>query len=387
MRKTACPRIFISAGEHSGDAFGAGLARELKRLAPDARLSGLGGARMEEAGVRLVADTTRHAGMGLVYVLRHAGDWMRVYRRAIADFNRERPDVVVPIDNPGFNLGKAKFTGVCGLAKDRGVPVCYYVSPQVWAWWSSRIHRIARLVDRMMPILPFEKKLYDDVGVDCRYVGHPLLDYLSARRLDARFLRSLADKGAPLVALFPGSRTQEIRHAFTIICAAARRIQERLPEARFEVGAAAAEHVSAIRGILEANGLKAAIHLGRTQELMRAARLCLIVSGTATLETAFYRTPMVIVYRTSSWHRHVVPWFLNVKHIGLVNIVGGGDMTPEFLKYDDDARPVADAALRLLTDEDAWTACKERLDGVMNLLGPPGSSTRAAEAVLELVGR
>ena len=381
------PRIFISAGEHSGDRFGAGLAEALRRLAPDARLSGLGGARMQAAGVRVIADTTVHAGMGVVHILRHLGDWLRVYRQCAAAFNHEPPDIVVPIDNPGFNLGKGFFGGVSGLARDRGIPVCYYVSPQVWAWWPWRIRRIARMVNRMMTILPFEKELYDGSGVDCRYVGHPAIDYLSGQVLDEAFLRELRAGGQPVIGLLPGSRTQEVRYTFGVICEVARRIQAEFPAAAFHVAAVTRGHEARIREMARAGGLRVQVHLGRTAEIMKGSRLCLVCSGTATLEAAFFRTPMVIVYRTSSWHRYVLPMLLNVKHIGLVNLVGGGEVVPEFLKFDDESGPVAEAALRLLREEREWEACRDRLQAVMQVVGPSGSFTRAARAVLEMLGR
>lgn len=384
---TPYPRIFISAGEHSGDVIGAGLAREILKRAPDARISGLGGSRMADAGVRLVADTTRHAGMGVLYVLRHLGDWAGVYRRCVAEFNRERPDVVVPIDNPGFNLGKGGFGGIAGLAADRGAPVCYYVSPQVWAWWSWRIRRIARMVERMLTILPFEESLYRERGVDCRYVGHPSFDHLSRHKLDERFLSEMSSGDGPVVGLLPGSRRQEAAHTFPIIAAAAGRIRREMPEARFHVAAVAREHLPTIREAVRAAGLTAQVHLGKTPEIMKASHLCLVCSGTATLETAWFGTPMVIVYRTAAWHRFVVPLFLNVKHIGLVNVVGGKEVVPEFLKFDDDPTPVARAALRLLREDGEYDACKRRIKEVTDTMGSPGSFGRAAEAVLEMVGR
>ena len=342
---------------------------------------------MREAGVRLLADTTAHAGMGVVYVAKHAGDWARVYRQCVAEFNREPPDIVVPIDNPGFNLGKLNFSGLCGVAKERRMRVCYFVSPQVWAWFPGRIRRIARLVDRMLTILPFENKLYGAVGTDCRYVGHPALDYLAEEKLDNAFMQNIHAGDEPIIGLLPGSRTQEVRGTFCVIAAAGAIIRQAFPQARLHVAAAEKKHVPEIRAILAAQGLPAAVHLGRTHEIMKAARICLVVSGTATLETAFYRTPMVIVYRTNAWHRYVLPFLLNVDHIGLVNVIGGREVTPEFLRFDDNPAPVAEAALNLLQNESEWNACRARLDGVIESLGPPGVFERVADAVLEMVGR
>ena len=382
------PRIFIAAGEPSGDRFGAALARALRDILPDVRLSGIGGSRMAEAGVRLVAHTAAHAGMGIMYSAKHMTKWAHAYRSCVREFNREPPDVFVPIANPAFNLRLAR------IAKPRGLPVCYYVSPQVWAWMPRRIKRVAQLVDRMLVILPFEKRLYDELDVDCRYVGHPLLDYLpdatlrsTSARLDEPFLASLAAEGNRVVGLFPGSRQQEINHTFTIICDAARIVRERLPEARFHVAAASAEHVPAIRDVLASKGVSAQIHVGRTAEIMKGSRVCLMVSGTATLEAAYFCAPMVVVYRAWFWARPIAPFFLHVPHVGLVNLVAGREAVPEFLKFDNDARPVAEAALRLLKDGKAWRECRGRLEEVKRLLGPPGSSNRAAEAIADCLER
>jgi len=370
------PRILISTGEHSGDRFGARLAHMLREIRPDVRLTGLGGPQMRAAGVRLLADTAGHAGMGVLYPLLHLATWARVFRRCIREFNREPPDILVPIDNPGFNLKVAR------AAYERKIPVCYYVSPQVWAWRPGRIHGIARLVTRMMVILPFEKALYDRIGVDCEHVGHPLLDYMPENRLDDKFSGALCRESRTVVGILPGSRCQEILHTFPIVCDAAVLVRRRLPDTVFHVAAATAEHVPKIEEILQAKGLTAAVHLDRTPEIMKGSRICLAVSGTATLETAYYRTPMVVVYRTNRLAKPLARRFLQVPPISLVNIIGGREVVPEFLKFNDDPRPVADAALNLLTDPAAWERCRAGLEEVMNAMGPAGSTRRAAQAVL-----
>lgn len=379
------PRIFISAGERSGDRFGASLATAILNIDPDARLFGVGGPLMAGAGVRVLADTVGHAGMGIQSALVNMGSWTRVFRRCIRQFNGECPDVLVPIDNPGFNLRLA------GHARERGIPVCYYVSPQVWAWRPHRIHRIGRLVNRMMALLPFEKELYDRIGVDCRYVGHPLLDYLAPEVLDEearrRFLARFGATERNAVGLLPGSRLQEIRHSFPLICDAAKLVRERQPDTVFLVAASTPEHFPEIRAVLEPRGLRAHIIAGETARIMQCSRVCLVVSGTAALETAYFRTPMVVVYRAASWTRHVAPRMLKVKHISLVNILAGREATPEFLTFDNDARPIGESALRLLTNEETWRKCRADLDAVIVSLGPPGASQRAAEAVLDCANR
>ena len=384
------PRVFIAAGEHSGDRFGASLAEALRLLSPDVRLTGVGGPRMADAGVRVVANTVGHSGMGLLSAFGNAQRWLRVFRNCIREFNREPPDILVPVDNPGFNLRLAVH------ARARKIPVCYYVSPQVWAWMPHRIHRIARLVTRMMTILPFEKALYDPLGVDCRYVGHPVLDYMAPAVMEpparARFLETLGAGARTIIGLLPGSRSQEIRHTFPIICDAAailrRRIQERAeygarPDILFLVAATSEEQLPELKSILAARLGEGILRVGHTPQIMQVSKLCLAVSGTATLETAYFRTPMVVVYRTNSWARHVVPRLLRVPHVCLVNILAGREAVPEFLKFDDDARPVAEAALNLLQDPAAWERCRKDLDEVIRSLGPAGASERAARAVLD----
>jgi lipid-A-disaccharide synthase len=375
------PRIFIAAGEHSGDRFGASLAEALRRLRPDVRLTGVGGPRMAAAGVRVIADTVGHSGMGLLSTFGNAQRWVRVFRNCIREFNREPPDILVPIDNPGFNLRLA------GHARARKIPVCYYVSPQVWAWMPHRIHRIARLVTRMMTILPFEKALYNPLGVDCRYVGHPVLDYMAPAVMDeparARFLETLGASGRIVVGLLPGSRSQEIRHTFPIICDAAAMVRRRIPDILFVVAATTEEHLPELQSILAAKLGDTILRVNQTPQIMQTSKLCLVVSGTATLETAYFRTPMVVVYRTNKWARHLAPRLLKVPHICLVNILAAHEAVPEFLKFDNNPRPIADAAYNLLADPAAWDRCRNDLAEVIRSLGPAGTSERAATAVLD----
>jgi len=336
---------------------------------------------MADAGVRVVADTVGHSGMGLLSTFGNAQRWVRVFRNCIREFNREPPDILVPVDNPGFNLRLA------GHARARKIPVCYYVSPQVWAWMPRRIHRIARLVTRMMTILPFEKALYDPLGVDCRYVGHPVLDYMAPEVMDSpsreKYLESLGARGKTVVGLLPGSRSQEIRHTFPILCDAAAMLRRRFPDILFLVAATSEEHLPELKCILATRRLEAAVRLGETPQIMQVSKLCLAVSGTATLETAYFRTPMVVVYRTNKWTRHLAKRLLQVPHFCLVNILAGREAVPEFLKFDDDARPIAEAALNLLTDPAARERCRQDLDEVIRSLGPAGCSERAARAVLD----
>jgi lipid-A-disaccharide synthase len=199
----------------------------------------------------------------------------------------------------------------------------------------------------------------------------------------ARFLETLGAGDRTIVGLLPGSRSQEIRHTFPIICDAAAILRRRIPDILFLVAATSEEHLPELESILAARLGDAVLRLGQTPQIMQTSKLCLAVSGTATLETAYFRTPMVVVYRTNKWARHLAPRLLRVPHICLVNILAGHEAVPEFLKYDDDARPVAEAALKLLDDPAALERCRHDLDEVVRSLGPAGASERAARAVLD----
>ena len=374
-------RVFLSAGEASGDRFASRLVRALRRLRPDTVFEGIGGRHMAAEGVERIADLTQHAVMGFTAGLRNISLFLSVYRRFISHLNRRRPDVFVPVDNPGFHLKLA------ALAHGRGVPVVYYVSPQVWAWGRRRIHRVAARVSRVLCILPFEKQLYDAIGADAVYVGHPSLDYLAEAAPDPEATRQLRALSRPLVGLLPGSRRQEVRNVFPIIAGAAGRLRRRDPNVSFVVGCAEASHEAAVRARLRREGIADALLLtGRAWDVMRESHICLAASGTATLELAWYRRPMVIVYRAPGYARHIMPRILRT-NFGLVNIVAGREVCPEFLMYDDEPGPVTEAAWSLLNDEAKWEEQRRALEEVMGRVGEPGAADRAAEAVIEIAER
>lgn len=370
--------IFLSVGETSGDLFAADVAAALRERRPGVRLHGLGGPRMAAQGVRLLADPTGHAVMGVLRAFQEANYYAGLYRRCVRFLNASPPNVLVPVDNPGFNLRLAE------LFRKRGVPVAYYVSPQVWAWRKGRIRRIRRAVDRMMCIFPFEKALYDAAGCDAAYVGHPAMDYLSRARFDAEAEALVRNLGEPAVGLLPGSRAQEVRQVFPVIAGAAALVQREIPSARFAVGCAEAAHEREARAILRAKGVQGAAFLtGKAWEIMRASRCCIAASGTATLELAYFGRPMVIVYRAPRFAEPFARRLLRSR-IGIVNVVAGEEASPEFLMFRDDPRPAAQAALNLLQDESAFERQREALARVMAKVGPPGTAGRAAEAILEL---
>ncbi len=384
LEKDLSPKIFLSAGETSGDRYGAALARAILAKAPDAELVGLGGERMADAGVELVRDVVGDAVMGIWGVVRGFRSLHAIYRDAVAAMNRIRPDVFIPIDNPGMNLRLAK------AARRVGTRVVYYVSPQVWAWYPSRIHRIARLVDKMLVILPFEKDLYDSHGVPCEFVGHPVFDYLQEYELSEEVLSDLGRGEGSLVGLLPGSRSQEVKRVFPVIAKAASELASGRGDrsgVRFVVACANDEHVQQVNETLGRFGVEADVLVNRTFEVMQASRMCIAVSGTATLELCCFEKPTVVVYRTSRILKPLARLFLKTRYVSLANILADKEVFPEFLLFRFDAPPVAEAAKSLLLDKQAWETCRLELRKIKQSLGGPGASERAAAAALREVDR
>lgn len=373
-------RVFISAGEHSGDAHGAALAKRLRALEPDVQVEGVGGPLMREAGVHLHLDMVEHAAMGLVPVIKK----LPFFRAALEDTARrlaaEPPDVLVPIDYPGFNLR------LSARARKVGVSVCYYVSPQVWAWRPGRIHRIARLVDHMMVLFPFEQPLYERVGVPCTFVGHPLFDELRTRRPSPAFRAGLGlDPATPLLGILPGSREQEVRRNLAGLLAAAAQVHERDPRVRYALPVAK----PALRPLIEEEcarypRLDIAVLDGKASDVARVARAAITVSGTVTLELLHYRCPMVVVYRVSRAQKWLADRLLTTRHIALVNILAEREICPEYLAARDVSADVARDALSLLRPGKARKRCLSRMKSLLARVDVKGVHRRAAQTVLEV---
>jgi lipid-A-disaccharide synthase len=340
----AATRIFLSAGEPSGDLHGARLAEALLRRFPDAELHGLGGDRMAAAGVRLLAHVDQLAVMGFVEVVRHLPYFIRLMRRVQAELASWRPDLVIPIDYPGFNLRLAR------RARGQGVPVLYYIAPQVWAWHRSRMKQLARYTDRLAVILPFEEPLFRAAGARAVYVGHPLAEQAAPVMDRPSFLGPLGvDPHRPVLALFPGSRSQEVRRQLGSFVDAALAVRERLPEVQPVVARSTAVADDAYRGVpcpITPDGWS----------LLHHARAALVKSGTSTLQAALAGTPLVVTYRV-----HPVTYFMarrlvKVPHVGLVNLVAGERIAPELLQSDATPDRLAAALLPLLDEHAAERA-------------------------------
>lgn len=370
------PTIFLSAGEESGDLHGAALARALRERLPGARLLGLGGARMAAEGVELLAGLEELAVMGLVEVLRHLPYFLRLRRRVFSALAAEGVDLVIPIDYPGFNLRLARF------ARASGIPVLYYIAPQVWAWHRSRVRDMARDADEVAVVLPFEEDFLRRGGVKARFVGHPLLDRPEPALSREAWARSVGlDPERPVLALFPGSRAQEVRRHLALFSAAAERVAARRPEVQPVVGVP--------------GGIDRAVYAGSRWPLVDSASgllphatAAIAKSGTTTLEAALAGTPLVVVYRMNALSYALAKRLVKVPHIALANLIAGARVAPEFVQ--DAATPdaLADAALPLLEARSAERArMAEGFARVRERLGGPGASARVAGLAAELLAR
>jgi lipid-A-disaccharide synthase len=368
------PTIFLSAGEESGDLHGAALARALRERIPGVRLVGLGGGRMEAEGVRLLAGLSELAVMGFVEVLRHLPFFLRLRRRVFSALDSERVDLVIPIDYPGFNLRLSH------RARARGTPVLYYIAPQVWAWHRSRVRDLARDADRVAVVLPFEEPFFREHGVTATFVGHPLLDAPPPPLPRDDWARAQGlDPGRPILALFPGSRAQEVRRHLGLFGAAAARVVAARPEVQPVFGVPPALEAEAYAGAawprVPAGG-----------GLLRYATAALAKSGTTTLEAALAGTPLVVVYRMNRLSYALARRMVKVPHIALANLIAEERVAPEFVQ--DAATPEAVAAALLpLLDEDAEPR-RRMLEGwgrVRARMGGPGASARVAEIAAELL--
>jgi lipid-A-disaccharide synthase len=372
-------RFLIVAGEASGDMYGAEVALRLLRKFPDCEIYGVGGQRMREAGVRLEADISRTAVVGPFEVITYLGALYGVFRRLAERVESEAPTAAILIDFPDFNLRLAQ------RVKDAGAPVIYYISPQVWAWRRGRVKQIRRLVNKMLVIFPFEEEIYREAGVDVEFVGHPLLDMVSATKSKEEFCRNhKLDPRKPILALLPGSRRKEVRYILPTLCEAADIIAAKKPEVQFVLPMAPGLE----RGLLESivKGRHITIVTGETYDAIRYSRAAIVASGTATLETALLGTPEVIVYRISAATWLLGKFLLRVRLFGIVNIILGEEVVPELFQEKMTAEAVSRTALRLMDDVWMQSQIRGNYEKLRRQLGSGNVAERVVEAVAAIVG-
>jgi lipid-A-disaccharide synthase len=375
-------KILIIAGEASGDLHGSNLVKAMKDKDPSLVFYGVGSRNMRDAGVSMLADASEISVVGATEVLTHIGAICRVYTKLKRFLREERPDLVILIDFPDFNIliGKA--------ARKLGVPILYYISPQVWAWRKGRVNTLAKLVTAMMVVFPFEVDLYRDAGVDVRFVGHPLADVVMSAytREGARAFLGIA-RDRRTIALLPGSRKQEIMHLLPDMLKAAAILRGRFPDVQFVLPVAPTLAHGLVERYVAESGVPVRIIDGQVYDVLRASDAAIVTSGTATLETGLMAVPMVIVYRISRLSYLIGRLFIHVKHIGLVNIVAGRTVVPELIQDDVTPEKIAGAIETLLADQGKHKQVENDLRQVRVKLGEGGASSRAASVARELLER
>lgn len=392
-------RVFFSVGEPSGDLHGANLIRALHRRHPDWEFVGYGGPRMQSAGCELHADLTQLAVMWVAQALWNIRTFFRLLKRAESYFDRERPDLVVLIDYPGFNWWIAR------KAKAAQIPVVYYGTPQLWAWASWRVKKMRRFVDHVLCKLPFEEDWFRARGCNATFVGHPYFDELSARQLDQAFVDQQVSAAGPLITILPGSRTQEIKSNLDSFLKAAAKIRQQIPQARFAIAAFKESQRPIASELVQQSGLDVGIHVGRTPELIEAARCCLACSGSVSLELLYHAKPSAILYQVSRFG-YAVQWlFRKVRYITLVNLLTADDpfgsrgagiydpndpqdqhvLLPEYLTCGDRSDRLAQHVVHWLTGEAKYVEIQQELLHLKEQVASGGASERAAEYICRKV--
>jgi lipid-A-disaccharide synthase len=374
------PRILMVAGEASGDFHGARLAEALRRLDPRILVEGMGGSQMRATGVRLLADASTTAVVGLTELWEKRRALREALRRLRDHLDRVRPALLICIDFPDFNLLLAR------SAHRLGVPVCYFVSPQVWAWRRGRIRTIRRLVRKMLVLFPFEEPMYRKAGVDVAFVGHPLLDALVQVPPQAACRAALGvEEDRTVLGLLPGSRQAEVRRHLPLLLEAAWRIRMDRPNLTVLLGLAPTLDGTALEAQVAASLGGVRVVRDRTHEVIRAADLLLAASGTVTLEAAILGTPMIILYRLGTLSWLLARLLVRVRFIGLPNLVAATGIVPELIQFQATPARLAATALEILASPERQARMRAGLAEVRTRLGSPGAADRAAREVLALL--
>ena len=380
-QSVSSPRLMIIAGEVSGDMHAAKLISAIKSKSPNASFFGIGGDEMRNLGAELFHDTDEMAVMGLAEVLSRYGFFKRVFNEMVALATERKPDAVILVDYPGFNLRFAR------VLHKLGIKVIYYICPQVWAWHKSRIPEMARIVDHLITIFPFEAKHFDGTGMRVTFAGHPLTD--EATKALAEPLKELPWTGTPQIALLPGSREHEIRRLLPLMWQTAELVNDQHPDASFIIAAPAKNQETLIRSIIEhipGGPRNWKIVTNETRQILRQAKAAIVASGTATIETALMRCPMIVTYKVAPLTYMLGRMLIRVSNIGMVNIVAGHEICPEFVQHKAKPSALAKALEPLLTESPERKKMLTELDKVKNIMGSGNAAEKAAQVVLKEIG-
>jgi lipid-A-disaccharide synthase len=360
-------KILMVAGEASGDLHGSSLINELKKIDSGLQFFGIGGNRMKKEGMELLYHIDKLSFMGFFEVLKNLPFIRGVMRTMVSQAENRRPDLAVLIDYPGFNLRFA------AKLKKLGIPVAYYISPQVWAWGGNRVKKMQHLIDKMLVVFPFEKPIYDKFNIDCNFVGHPF-----RRKFDIR-------KNDVVLGLLPGSRWQEVEKILPIMLESARLLRVRIRNLKLLLGLAPTIEKEKIEVLLKAAEPKVRIVENLTYDLMKHSDFLLVASGSATLECAVLGTPFLVIYRTGTWTYLLAKSLISIPHIALANVVAGKKIVSEFIQYKAVPQRISDEAYEILIDKKSYQNIREELAKVKGKLGEPGASQRAAGIVSRML--
>jgi lipid-A-disaccharide synthase len=370
------------AGEASGDLHGSHLVKELLSLDPTLQFYGVGGEKMKNEGVELIADSKEMAVVGITEVLLKLRLIYQIYRKLKNSLAANSPALVILIDYPDFNLRFAR------EAKKKNIPVVYYISPQVWAWRKGRIKKIGRLIKKMIVIFPFEKKFYEKAKIDVDFVGHPLLDSIRSRfSREEAFQNFSLTSGVTTIGLLPGSRMNEIKRHLPPMIKAISLISKQINPVQFIIPVAPGLDWGDVQNLVGSKRENLRVVENNIYDVMRISDVVIVASGTATVEAAIMGAPMIVVYRVSPFTYLLGKMLIKVKNIGMVNIIAGKTVVPELIQKDVTPEKITSAVIQILNNPFKQEEMKKELSSLKEKIGNPGASFRAAQIIISLLQR
>ena len=382
MGITSGKKILIIAGEASGDLHGSHLVKEMLSLDPSLHVYGVGGEKMKNAGVELIADSKEMAVVGITEVLLKLKSIYRIYRKLKNSLTTKSPSLVILIDYPDFNLRFAR------EAKKKNIPIVYYISPQVWAWRKGRIKKIGRLVEKMIVIFPFEKKIYEKAKIDVDFVGHPLLDSIQSQfSREEAFRKFSLTFGVTTIGLLPGSRMNEVKRHLPPMIEAIHLISKQIHPVQFIIPVAPGLDGGEVQSLVGSSRENVRVIENSIYDVMRISDVVIVASGTATVEAAIMGAPMIVVYRVSPLTYLLGKMLIKVKNIGMVNIIAEKTVVPELIQKDVTPEKITSAVIQILGNPLKQEEIKKELSSLKEKIGNPGASFRAAQIIISLLHR
>lgn len=370
------------AGEASGDLHGSHLVKEMLSLDPSLQFYGVGGEKMRNEGVELIADSKEMAVVGITEVLLKLKRICQIYRKLKNSLAANSPSLVILIDYPDFNLRFAR------EAKKKNIPIVYYISPQVWAWRKGRIKKIGRLIKKMIVIFPFEKKFYEEAKIDVDFVGHPLLDSIRSQfSREEAFQKFSLTAGVTTIGLLPGSRMNEIKRHLPPMVEAISSISKQINPVQFIIPVAPGLDWGEVQNLVGSKRENIRVVENNIYDVMRISDVVIVASGTATIEAAIMGAPMIVVYRVSPFTYLLGKMLIKVKNIGMVNIIAGKTVVPELIQKDVTPEKITSTVAQILNNPSKQEEMKKELSSVKEKIGNPGASFRAAQIIINLLQR